>query len=123
MVQEINSLDDMGTYEAVPWPVDRKVVGCKWVYRVKMDGDGNVTRYKARLVAKGYSQIPGLDYTDTYAPVTRLESVRLLLGLAAKHDWEIRQINVKTAYLYGDLDEEIYMEPPEGFVWKKGYVW
>jgi len=122
MNEELASLDKMGTYEVVPRPNDHKVVGSKWVYRIKTDGAGKITRYKARLVAKGYSQQPGLDFTDTFAPVTRLESVRLLLGIAVQNDWEIRQVDVKTAYLYGDLEEEIYMEPPKGMDVPEGSV-
>ena len=122
MNDELDSLKEMKTWRIAPRPTERKVVGCKWVFRHKMDGEGRIVRFKARLVAKGYSQQPGLDFTDTYAPVTRLESIRLLLGIAAQNDWEIRQIDVKTAYLYGDLDEEIFMEPPEGLRIPKGCV-
>jgi len=122
MTDELESLQTLGTWVVCPKPENRKVIGCKWVYRIKTDADGKVTRYKARLVAKGYSQQPGLDYGDTFAPVTRLESIRLLLGIAALNDWEIRQVDVKTAYLYGDLDEEIYMEPPPGLKVPDGHV-
>ena len=78
--------------------------------------------YKARLVARGFTQVYGLDYDETHAPVTWLETIRLLLGIAAKKDWEIRQIDVKSAYLYGDLDEEIYMSPPPGYNVPEGHV-
>ena len=111
-----------GTREVVPRPQDRKVVSSKWVYRVKYDADGNVSRYKARLVARGYTQVLGVDYSETFAPVTRLETLRLLFGLAVQKDWEVRQIDVKTAYLCGDLDEEIFMEPPEGANVPEGHV-
>ena len=84
------------------------------MFKAKIGVDGEVVRYKARLVAKGYTQIYGIDFEETHAPVTRLESIRALLALVAHHDWEVRQIDVKTAYLYGDLDEEIYMAIPEG---------
>ena len=123
MDEEYESLNKMGTFIAVPRPPNRKIVGSKWVYRHKRDATGEIVRYKARLVAKGYSQVDGIDFTDTYAPVTRLESIRLLLGIAVQKDWEIRQVDVKTAYLYGDLDEDIYMEPPEGYELEKGWVW
>ena len=122
MGEEIKSLEKMGTWEAVPLPEGRKTISCKWVYRIKRDADGNPTRYKARLVARGFSQVHGLDYDETYAPVTRLETIRLLLGIAAAKDWEIRQIDVKSAYLYGDLDEEIYMDAPPGYEVPEGYV-
>src|SRR5258705_12610832 len=88
---------------------------CKWVYQVKYGVNGEVTRYKARLVARGFTQVYGQDYQDTFAPVTRLETLRLLLAYAVKEDWEVRQIDVKTAYLYGELDKEIFMEAPDGY--------
>ena len=115
MEEELESLNKLGVWEVVDKPSDRKPVGCKWVLRIKYNGDGKPVRYKARLVAKGYSQVDGLDYGDTFAPVTRLETIRLFLAMAAAKDWEVRHIDVKTAYLYGDLDEEIYMETPEGY--------
>jgi len=122
MTEELESLQTLGTWVVCPKPENRKVIGCKWVYRIKTDADGNVIRYKARLVAKGYSQQPGLDFGDTFAPVTRLETIRLLLGIATHNDWEIRQVDVKTAYLYGDLDEEIYMAVPPGLGVPEGHV-
>jgi Reverse transcriptase (RNA-dependent DNA polymerase) len=81
--------------------------------------DNCPTRYKARLVTKGFSQIHGIDYDETFTPVARLNSLQLLLNLAAIFNWEVHQLDIKTAYLHGDLDEEIYMDQPEGFV-KKG---
>ena len=123
MEEEYNSLRDRGTWKVVPRPEGRKVVSSKWVYRVKYDADGNISRYKARLVARGYTQVLGVDYNETFAPVTRLETLRLLFAMAVQRDWEIRQIDIKTAYLYGDLDEEIYMEPPEGVTIPEGHVY
>ena len=114
MQEEWDSLKEMGMLIPVARPQNRKVIGCKWVYKMKVGVHGEVVRYKARLVAKGYTQIAGMDYRDTHAPVTRLESLRTLLALAAYEDWEVRQIDVKTAYLYGKLEEEIYMEAPDG---------
>lgn len=87
---------------------------CRWVYVVKHN-----ERYKARLVAKGFTQIWGQDYHETFSPVARFESVRYLLVHAALEDWEIESMDVKTAFLNGDLDEEIYMEQPEGWVVKE----
>ena len=112
MKDEIASLEKMGTWEIVSLPEGRKPVSCKWVYRIKYNADGNISHYKARLIACGYLQIHSLDYEETYAPFTRLETIRLLFAIAVKKDWEIRQVDVKTAYLYGDLDEKIYMDPP-----------
>ena len=122
MALTIASLEKMGTWDIVPLPEGRKPVSCRWVYRIKYDADGNVSRYKARLVACGYSQIHSLDYEETYAPVTHLETICLLFAIAVKKDWEIRQVDVKTVYLYGDLDEEIYMDPPLGYKVPEGSV-
>ena len=123
MMEEYNSLNEHGTWEVVPRPENRRVVSSKWVYRVKYDANGTISRYKARLVARGFNQVHGVDYTETFAPVTRLETLRLLFALAVQKDWEVRQIDVKTAYLYGDLDEEVYMEPPEGANVPEGHVY
>ena len=122
IAEELDSLTEHQTWEVVPRPQGRRVIGSKWVYHVKYDADGNISRYKARLVACGFTQVHGIDYTETFAPVTRLETLRLLLALAVQKDWEVCQIDVKTAYLYGDLDEEVYMEPPEGYPVEDGEV-
>ena len=108
---EYQSHMDNKTWVLVPRPKDRKVIKCRWVYAIKHDG-----RYKARLVAKGFTQVWGQDYHETFSPVARFESVRYLLAHAALEDWEIESMDVKTAFLNGDLDEEIYMEQPEGWV-------
>ena len=116
MAEEFQSLNDHDVWEVVKRPKGRRTITSKWVYRIKYKSDGSVERYKARLVARGFTQVYGVDYSETYAPVTRLESLRLMLAMAVENNWEARQIDVKTAYLYGELDEEVYMEPPEGFV-------
>ena len=113
--EEIASLEGRGTWETVPCPKGTNIVSCKWVYRVKYGANGEVTRYKAHLVARGFTQVYGQDYQETFTPVTRLETLRLLLAHAVQEDWEVRQINIKTAYLYGDLDEEIFTEAPDGY--------
>ena len=87
--KEITSLESRGTWEIVPHPKDTNVISCKWVYRVKYGADSEVTHYKARLVARGFTQIHGLDYSETFAPVTRLETLQLLLAMAVKKDWEV----------------------------------
>ena len=115
MKEEITSLQKHETWEVFPCPPNKNIVSCKWVYRVKYNTDGKVTCYKARLIARGFTQVFGIDYTETFAPVTRLETIRMLFTLAVQQDWEVCQIDVKTAYLYGDLDEEIYMEAPQGY--------
>ena len=93
---------------------DRTVVGSRIVFKIKKDAEGKPTRYKSRLVAQGFTQQPGLDYNDTYAPVLDVTSLRLLILIAAANGWDIQQMDVKTAYLYGDLEEEIYMRLPDG---------
>lgn len=108
---EFESLMENKTWVLVPRPKGRHVVSNRWVYDIKHDG-----RYKARLVAKGFTQVWGEDYHETFSPVARFESIRYLLAHAALEDWDIESMDVKTAFLNGDLDEEIYMEQPEGWV-------
>ena len=103
-------------WELVDLPPGSKPLGYKWIFKKKMKADGSIDKYKARLVIKGYKQKEGLDYFDTYSPVTRISSIRMLIAIAAIHNLEIHQMDVKTAFLNGDLDEEIYMEQPEGFI-------
>ena len=113
--EEYKSLVDNKTWVLTELPKERKTIGCKWVFRIKRNADGSVDRYKARLVAKGYSQIEGIDFSETFAPVAKFTSIRILLAVGATQDMEIHQMDVKTAFLNGDLDEEIYMEQPEGY--------
>ena len=87
-------------------------MGCKWVFRTKCDASGNVVRYKARLVAKGYSQVAGVDFNETFAPVAKFSTIRCILALGAIMDLEMYQMDVKTAFLNGDLEEDIYMDQP-----------
>jgi len=114
MQEEFDSLKQNKVWDIVPFPKDRKLVGCRWVFRIKTDAQGNLTRYKARLVAKGYSQVKGIDYDELFAPVTRYETLRLLLALAISKKWSHRQFDVKTAFLNGLLLQVVYMEIPEG---------
>lgn len=95
-------------------PKGRKVVDSIWVFKIKHNADGSIDRYKARLVAKGFTQIKGLDFDETFSPVVRYDTLRLLLALSAHHNWTPRQLDIKTAFLYGLLKEDIYMELPEG---------
>ena len=103
------------TWELVKLLKDRKNVGCKWVFNLKKGVDGKVEIYKARLVAKGYSHMEGIDYHEIFSPVVKLVSIRIVLALVALLDLELEQLDVKTNFLHRDLDEEIYMEKPEGF--------
>ncbi|KAL0418531.1 UNVERIFIED_CONTAM: Retrovirus-related Pol polyprotein from transposon TNT 1-94 [Sesamum radiatum] len=113
---EIESIMQNHTWELVDLPSGSKPLGCKWILKRKYKADGSIDKYKARLVAKGFKQKEGLDFFDTYSPVTRITSIRVLIAVAALYDLEIHQMDVKTAFLNGELDEEIYMEQPEGFV-------
>ena len=97
-------------------PPGCKPLGYRWIFKKKMKADGSIDKYKARLVIKGHKQKEGLDYFDTHSPVTRITSIRMLIAIAALYNLEIHQMDVKTAFLNGDLDEEIYMEQPEGFI-------
>jgi hypothetical protein len=115
MDEEMAQLRKLGTFTITPLPPGRSPIACKWVFRVKHDELGAITRYKARLVAKGFSQIPGIDYDETFAPVVRLETIRLLLALAARYKLDVHVVDVIGAYLNGKLDEEIYMQQPEGY--------
>ena len=115
MDSEYDSLIKNGTWSLCELPAGRKAVGCKWVYKVKTLADGTLDKYKARLVAKGYSQVEGVDYDETFAPVVKYKSLRVLLSFAAADDMEVTQMDVKTAFLHGDLQEEIYMEQPLGY--------
>jgi hypothetical protein len=108
---EMDALAKNSTWELVDLPPSHRAVKSKWVFKLKADG-----RYRARLVAKGFTQIPGLDFDETFSPVACFESLQLLLALAVLEDWHIHQMDVKSAFLNGELDEEIYMEQPQGFI-------
>lgn len=97
-------------------PPGHKGVGLKWVYKLKRDTNGKIIKHKARLVARGYVQKQGIDYEEVFTPVTRLETVRVLLALAAKKGWEVHHLDVKSAFLNGELQETVYVTQPEGFV-------
>eukprot|EP00253_Pinus_taeda_P032276 PITA_32276 len=116
MKDEMLALSKNGTWDLVELPKDRKTVGCKWVFKLKRGVDDTEDRYKVRLVAKGFSQKAGIDFHEIFSPVVKIVSIRIVLALVALLDLELHQLDVKTAFLHGDLDEEIYMEQPEGFV-------
>lgn len=112
---EIAALEAKNTWAIVPLPPEKKIVGCKWLFKVKYKSDGSVERYKARLVARGFSRTKGLDYFETFAPVAKLTSVRLLIAIAAASNWFLDQLDVTNAFLNGDLEEEVYMDLPPSF--------
>ena len=114
MHEELKFQYENKTWCLVPQPKNRRIVKCKWVYVIKPN-----SLYKARLVTKGFTQVKGIDFQETFLPVARYEAIRFLLAHATLEDWEIEALDIKTAFLYGELDKEIYMEQLEGFV-KKG---
>ena len=115
MQEELQALEKTHTWDLVDPPSDKTLVGCKWVYKIKTLSDGSIERYKARLVAKGFTQEYGVDYEETFAPVARITSVRTLIAIAAARQWRLTQMDVKNAFLNGELEEEVYMRPPPGY--------
>lgn len=117
MEEEMDSLAANKTWSLVSLPQDRKVIDCKWVYKLKRKSDGSIDKYKARLCAKGFLQAKGIDYNDTFSPVIRYDSIRILLALATIYEMHIQQFDVKTTFLHGELIEEIYMKQPTGYIY------
>lgn len=115
MKSEMDSMYTNQVWNLIDAPEGINPIGCKWVFKKKIDMDGKVSTYKARLVAKGFKQIHGVDYDETFSPVAMIKSIRILLAIAAYHDYEIWQMDVKTAFLNGNLLEDVYMTQPEGF--------
>ena len=103
MVDEMQALDDNGTWDFVSLPAGKKAIGCCWVFAVKCNLDGSVARLKVHLVAKGYAQTYEVDYSDTFSPVSKLTSVRLFISLAASYDWDLHQLDIRNAFLHRDL--------------------
>ncbi len=116
MDEEIMALDANATWELVALLKFKKTIGCKWVYKIKHNADGSVSRYKARLVAKGYAQTSGIDYEETYSPITKMTTVRTIIAMAITKGWLLHQMDVNNVFLHGDLQEEVYMEQPPGYV-------
>eukprot|EP00253_Pinus_taeda_P025181 PITA_25181 len=116
MNEEYHSLLANDTWDLVSLPKGRKLVRCKWCYKTKFGPDGKVDKHKSCLLAKGFSQVEGIDNTETFSHVAKMNAIHLVLSLAASFKWEVHHMDVKSAFLHGDLHEEIYMEQPIGFI-------
>ncbi|KAL0370630.1 UNVERIFIED_CONTAM: Retrovirus-related Pol polyprotein from transposon RE1 [Sesamum angustifolium] len=119
---EIQALENNKTWDIMPLPKDKRAIGCRWIYKLKIRPDGTIDRHKARLVAKGYNQIEGVDYFESFSPVAKVVTVRALLAVAASAGWFIHQLDVNNTFLHGYLDEEIYVEAPEGYQVPPGHA-
>jgi len=115
MVDEIQALQDNGTWQITTLPPGKQALGCKWIYRIKYHSDGSIERFKARLVILGNHQVEGMDFNETFAPVAKMVTIRTVLAVAAVKDWELHQMDVHNAFLHGDLEEDVYMKLPPGF--------
>jgi hypothetical protein len=116
MDEEIAALDANATWELVALPKDKKTIRCNWVYKVKHNADGSVNKYKTRLVAKGYAQTYGIDCEETYNPIAKMITIRTIIVITIAKGWLLHQMDVKNVFLHGDLQEEVYMEQPPGYV-------
>ena len=116
MQEELNLFKKLQVWTLVPLPPRKKSIDCRWVYRNKTDSNGVIVRNKSRLVVKGFKQIEGIDYEEIYAPVARLEAIRIFLAYASYMNFTVYQMDVKTAFLYGELGEEVYVDQPPGFI-------
>ena len=96
-------------------PKDKDVIGVKWIYKTKQDADGNVQKHKAIMVARGFTQQPDIDFNETFAPVARMDTIRRVFAIAAQNKWPIYQLDVKSTFLDGYLEEEVYVEHPQGY--------
>lgn len=115
MDEEMSAIVRNKTWELVPPSTSQNVVGCKWIFRIKKDKDGHITKYKARYVARGFNQRPGIDYSETFSPVVKPATVRLVLSLAVSQGWALRQLDINNAFLQGTLSEELYTIQPPGY--------
>ncbi|WVZ17541.1 hypothetical protein V8G54_010523 [Vigna mungo] len=116
MHDELKALEVNKTWIITDLPPGKTPIGCRWIYKIKHKSNGSIDRFKARLVAKGYTQLEGLDYLETFAPVAKLTTLRLLLAIAASNQWILKQLDVNNAFLHGDLHEEVYMQSPSGLL-------
>ena len=115
MKEEFNSLKENNTWNLVKLPPNKKAIGCKWIYKLKESFSGENCQFKARLVAQGFNQKFGVDYNEVFAPVVKQSTLKILLSIATQKNYKLQHIDIKTAFLYGALDDEVYMRQPEGF--------
>ena len=115
MKAELDALESTNTWSVVTLPPGKHPIGCRWIYKIQYRSDGSVERHKARLVAKGYTQQEGVDFVETFSPVAKLVTVKVLLALATSQNWSLVQLDVNNAFLNGDLFEEVYMDLPLGY--------
>ncbi|CAG7854428.1 Retrovirus-related Pol polyprotein from transposon TNT 1-94 Includes: RecName: Full=Protease; Includes: RecName: Full=Reverse transcriptase; Includes: RecName: Full=Endonuclease [Serendipita indica DSM 11827] len=113
-IEEVRAHLENGTWKLVRLPQGKKAIGSRWVFKIKRDADGSISKYKGRIVAKGYAQREGIDYTETFAPTARFGAPRTIIALAALEDWELESVDISTAFLNGEIDAEVYMQKPEG---------
>ena len=116
MKEEFSALQRNHTWELVPFSKDMNLIGCKWVFRVKYNPNGTILKHKTRLVAKGFLQNPGINYVETFSPVVKAPTIRVLFSLAVTYGWDIQQVDVNNTFLNGELEEEVFMSQPEGFI-------
>lgn len=114
MKEEITMIEKNSTWEMVERAGNKSVVGVRWIFKTKLNLDGSIQKHKARLVAKGYTQNPGVDFNETFAPVARLDTIRTQIDLVAQRNWKLFQLDVKLAFLNGVLKEEVYIKQPKG---------
>ncbi|KAI0504422.1 hypothetical protein KFK09_015374 [Dendrobium nobile] len=115
MAEEIQALKQQGTWSLVPPPSNKPVLGCRWTYKTKMLPNGSIDRYKARLVAQGFTQEQGINYTETFSPVAKIATIRVLLSIALTRNWPVSQLDISNAFLHGDLPDDVYMKQPPGY--------
>jgi hypothetical protein len=121
MTKEYQSIMRNDMWDIVLGLEEKFVVTSKWIYKIKHAADGSVEKYKARFVARGFSQVEGIDYEETFALVARYTSIRTIISLAASMGWRLQQMDVKTSFLNGEMEEEVYIEQPNGFVIHEEY--
>jgi Reverse transcriptase (RNA-dependent DNA polymerase) len=115
MQEELNALEKNETWKMVPLPNEKKPVGCKWVYKIKYHSNDTIERYKAKLVTKCYTQMYGIDYEETFAPVAKMNTVQILVSIVVNKNWTLHQMNIKNTFLQGILEEDVYISLPPGY--------